>query len=120
MVDRMRQNYFKLLDEQVYAHCGLDSIKKRQGPLDVNGKPINVRENEMAIKEYQRKTTFELGLRSDKENDQVLSNLNKRTVEPIVNRRNTTDVSVYESASSFGVNQTLGAQLFNDSQRVRN
>ena len=120
MVDRMRQNYFKLLDEQVYAHCGLDSIKKRQGPLDVNGKPINVRENEMAIKEYQRKTTFELGLRSDKENDQVLSNLNKRTVEPIVNRRNTTDVSVYESASSFGGNQTLGAQLFNDSQRVRN
>ena len=52
MVDRMRQNYFKLLDEQVYAHSGLDPIKKRQGPFDVNGKPINVRENEMAVKEF--------------------------------------------------------------------
>ena len=109
MVDRMRQNYFKLLDEQVYAHKGIDPTKKRQGPFDVNGKPINVRENEMAIKEYQRKTTFELGLRNEKENDQVLSNLNKRTLEPTVNRRNNTDISVYESASSFGGNQTLGA-----------
>ena len=63
----------------------------------------------MALKEFQRKTTFELGLRKEKENDQILSNLNKQALEPTVNRRNQTDISVYESASSFGGNQTLGA-----------
>ena len=64
VVDRMRENYFKLLDEQVYASRGLDSIKKSNVPRDLDGQPINVRENEMALKEFQRRTTFELGLRN--------------------------------------------------------
>ena len=35
VVDRMRENYFKLLDEQVYASRGLDSIKKSNMPRDL-------------------------------------------------------------------------------------
>ena len=52
VVDRMRQDYFKHLDEQVYASRGLDSVKKRRRPTDLEGNPINVRENEMALKEF--------------------------------------------------------------------
>ena len=68
----------------------------------------------MALKEFQRKTTFELGLRNSDRPSHSPNKSNKIAQQPIVHRRMNTDLNEYESASSFG-NQTLGAQLYNDS-----
>ena len=78
----------------------------------------------MALKQFQRRTTLELGLRDaadygDYEEGPIKVSAN--AVEPIGHRRNTAlfQYGTYESRQSLG-NETVGSQLQHDSKRVRN
>lgn len=95
-------------------------MKKRTVPKDANGNPIDTKETEKAVKQFQRRTTLELGLRNDDEDYTEQYNKIRNAIEPAgYHRSDLFRYSAQDSRNSIGY-ETVGSLLQHNSKRVRN